>query len=83
MLCTGAHKRTLKHYSLWREFHFNIVLNIMKLTYIFPIIKNMKPTEYGVNKIRNLFTRPHKEFGYNSDYSWKRLNLMMFYAIYK
>ena len=35
----------------------------MKLPYIFAVIKNMHPTEYGMNAIHNLLAGSHKKIG--------------------
>ena len=40
----------------------------MKFAYIFGMLKNEKPTEYGMNINHNLSIGPHKRFRFISDY---------------
>ena len=46
-LCTGAHKRILKHEGLWTKFrvtefsYIQTAVNIMKFTYMFAMARNM------------------------------------------
>ena len=47
----------------------------MKLACILPMLKNVKPIEYGLNTIHNLPTGQQKEIGYISDNGWKWLRV--------
>ena len=65
-LCTEAQKRIFNAIlSMDGIFCYCIlmwtVLNEMKLTYVFHMLKNSKPTECGMNDIHNLLTKPHKK----------------------
>ena len=57
---------------------------MVKLTYIFAMVKNIKTTEYGKNSIHDLPTGQSKNFGYMSDYSSKllKLHFLLFYEFF-
>ena len=65
-MCKSIQKNSKTLRSAWEllaiDFlHIYITVNVIKLTPLFAMIKNMQTTEKGMNGIHNVSTMPHKK----------------------